>query len=66
MSAVIPLGPRIREREIQAALDQVAADRGWPPDPWRLRNPGAKSRPRRGNIAQGHCAIPPRLRLVRP
>ena len=34
---VIPLGPRIREREFQAALDQAAAELGWGPDPWRLR-----------------------------
>jgi len=43
MGTVIPLGPRIREREVQAELDQAAARRGWAPDPWRLRNPRAKS-----------------------
>ena len=33
----------LREREVQAALDQAAADRGWAPDPWRLRKPRAKN-----------------------
>jgi hypothetical protein len=66
MATVIPIGPRIREREYQAALDQAAADRGWPPDPWRLRKPGAKSRPRRGeNPRPAGVSLPPRLRVVR-
>jgi len=64
MATVTQLAPRIREREVQAALDQAAADRGWPPDPWRLRKPGAKSRPRRREIGNGIADLGP-LRVVK-
>jgi len=64
MANVIPLAPRIREREVQAALDQAAAARGWPPDPWRLRL--TRKTHRRRGIGTTVPICPPRLRLVRP
>lgn len=73
MAAVIPLGPHIRAREFQAALDQAAADRGWLPGTVlslreRLfeRAVDAELAERERETAHRCGQFGPRLRLVRP
>lgn len=75
MAAVIPLGPRIRAREFQAALDQAAADRGWLPGTVLSLRERLFERAVDEAIAQrmadelrnGHAQSGPRrLRVVRP